>query len=377
MDSLSLVQTLSTKAISHNARLISINFAFWLLITLISATQLYVRFQDSYEGGWPNFVWRQGVVWAGWAILTPFIFYIIRRIANDNRIKNGLIHVLYALAFTISYSLILSFLSALFFDSETPILEFIRQSLINGAAANLLVYLLIVAFSLLLQYYERAKTDKERQYQLDLEVQSLEKQLVEAQLNNLKAQIQPHFLFNSLHSIASLIRKKELPLATETIASLSDLLRVTLKNQEKNLITLEEEIALISKYLDVEKIRFGENLNISINLESNTRLFKVPAFILQPIIENCFKHAFQESALATLIISAELKENNLHLTVEDNGNTAANNYEQSKSNGIGIKNVKQRLNTLYKENASFTTRTKADGGTIAEFLITIDSNQYE
>lgn len=368
---------MSAKAFSHNARLISINFTFWLLITLISATQLYVRFQDSYDGGWTNFVWRQGVVWLGWAILTPFIFHAVRKISNDNRLRSGVTHFVYAIGFTISYSIILSLLSVLFFDSATPVIEFLRQSLINGAAANLLVYLLIVAFSLLLDFYEQAKLDKERQHQLDLEVQALEKQLMGAQLDSLRAQIQPHFLFNSLHSIASLIRKKELTLATETIATLSDLLRSTLKNQEKNLISLEEELALISKYLDVEKIRFGENLSISISANDEAKKAAIPAFILQPIIENCFKHAFHETTQASLTISASVAGKNLCLSVEDNGNGPSQNWEHTSERGIGIKNVQQRIHTLYQSQGSFSLTRKDDGGAIAKFQFPIETSLNE
>ncbi|OEK03418.1 hypothetical protein BFP97_18680 [Roseivirga sp. 4D4] len=365
------------KAQAHNARLLFINFTFWLLITLISATQLYVRFQNSYEGGWPNFVWRQSVVWMGWAVLTPFIFSLVSRVRSTNRLKNGMIHFGYAIGFTLVYTIILSTLSKLFFSPETSIFEFLQANLTTGTAANLLVYLLIAAFSMLIIYYQKAKLNKERQHELDLEVQSLEKQLLSAQLDTLKAQIQPHFLFNSLHSIASLIRKNELELATETIATLSDLLRATLKNQEKNLISLEEEMELIAKYLEVEKIRFGDTLRVKFHLDEKAKSTQIPAFISQPIVENCFKHAFHSMDNASLKISAVLDEDYLSLNIEDNGTDLSENTGKLSINGMGIKNVRQRLQTIYNGSASFSLSKSANGCTLAKFEIPIKSELHE
>jgi len=365
------------KAQAHNARLLFINFTFWLLITLISATQLYVRFQNSYEGGWLNFVWRQSVVWVGWAILTPFIFSLVSRVKAKNRLKNGLIHFGYAISFTLVYTTVLSFLSKLFFSPETTIFEFLQANLTTGTAANLLVYLLIAAFSMLIIYYQKAKLDKERQHELDLEVQSLEKQLLSAQLATLKAQIQPHFLFNSLHSIASLIRKNELELATETIANLSDLLRITLKNQEKNLVSLEEELELISKYLEVERIRFGDTLTVEVHMDEKAKNIPIPAFISQPIVENSFKHAFNSGDTASLKISALVNKNCLLLNIEDNGTALHENFQQSSVKGMGIKHVRQRLHTIYNGSASFSLSKNSDGHTLAKFEIPTDSELHE
>ncbi|WP_208506043.1 sensor histidine kinase [Roseivirga sp. E12] len=359
------------KVNSHSVRLLLINFTFWLFITLISATQLYVRFQDSYDGGWSNFVWRQSVVWVGWAVLTPFIFYLVKRIKNEHRLRSGLIHFGYAVGFTLVYSVILSVLSQIFFNPETPMLDFIKMNLTTSAAANLLVYLLIAAFSMLIIFYQKAKLGKERQLQLDLEVQSLEKQLLSAHLETLKAQIQPHFLFNSLHSIASLIRKNELTLATETIATLSELLRATLRNQEKNMISLEEEMELIAKYLAVEKIRFGDMLSIQVSIDEDAKNVPIPAFISQPIVENSFKHAFKTTDDASLKISAELSGSQLILLIEDNGSNLSGSWEQVTHAGMGIKNVRQRLSTVYGVSASFSLLESEKGNTIAKFEIPI------
>lgn len=360
---------LLTRIASNKKVLIAINFLFWLLITVISATQLYVRFQDQYDGGWFNFFWRQSVSWAGWALLTPLVFYTLQRINQENRARSITLHILSGVGFTLSYSLIFSVLSTIFYSPEISVLEYLRQSLVTGAAANLLVYMLIATFSLMLLYYQRSQIDRENKHRLDLEVESLEKQLLSAQLDTLKSQIQPHFLFNSLHSIASLIRKKELTKATETIAILSDLLRTTLKNQERNLISLEEEMSLINKYLQIEKIRFGDNLDIAYEMEGNTNEFPVPAFILQPLVENCFKHAFKNRESGKLIIHSNLHNEQLELSVADNGEGF--NYEKvaNSRSSLGIENVKLRLEKLYHHSASLLLNENNMGGITAQLKI--------
>lgn len=360
---------LLTRIATNKKLLIAINFLFWLVITIISATQLYVRFQGQYDGGWFNFFWRQAVSWAGWALLTPLIFYTLPRINQDGRTKNVLFHVVSALAFTLGYSVIFALLSPIFYDAEVTVWEYLQQNLITGTAANLLVYMLIATFSLMLVYYQRSQTDRENKHKLDLEVASLERQLISAQLDTLKSQIQPHFLFNSLHSIASLIRKNELSKATETIAILSDLLRVTLKNQERNLISLEEEISLINKYLRIEKIRFGESLDVSFKLDDGTNDFPVPAFILQPLVENCFKHAFKNRESGKLIIESSLLNEGLTLSVIDNGEGISNAKPETSRASLGVKNVKQRLEKLYHHSASFLMKENDMGGITAQLQI--------
>lgn len=360
---------LLTRIAANKKLLIAINFLFWLVIATISATQLYVRFQGQYDGGWLNFFWRQAVSWAGWALLTPLIFYALPKIQYGKQFKSILLHILTALAFTFGYSLIFAGISPLFYDAEVTVWEYLQQNLITGTAANLLVYLLIASFSFMLVYYQRSQADREKKHKLDLEVSVLERQLMSAQLETLKSQIQPHFLFNSLHSIASLIRKNETAKATQTIAILSELLRATLKNQERNLISLEEEISLIDKYLQIEKVRFGEKLDISYELDESATNFPVPAFILQPLVENCFKHAFKNRENGKLIIQSNLNKEGLQLSVTDNGKGKADEKTSKTRTTIGIENVRQRLEKLYHQSASFLLKENDLGGMTAQLQI--------
>lgn len=341
---------------------------------MVSATQLFVRFQGQYEGGWFNFFWRQAVVWVGWAILTPLIFSIVNKV-DHNQPRWKLIGTLTicALGFTLAYSLIVSLLSFVFFNSEASVWQYFNQSLITSTAANLLVYLLVAFCSLLVIFYQKSSIDREQRYLLDLEVKSLEKQLVTAQLDTLKSQIRPHFLFNALHSVASLIRKEELDKAIQTLAVLSDLLRATLKNQDKNLISLEEELELTQKYLEIEKIRFGQNLKVDFNISKSSPNALVPAFILQPLVENCFKHAFKDRNEGSLSIDASIDKSLLHLYVIDNGDGLKHNLSDTE-NHMGIRNVKLRLNKLYKNTASFLLQPNQDGGATASLIIPVQQS---
>jgi len=351
--------------------LIAVNLVFWLAITVISATQLFVRFQGQYDGGWFNFFWRQAVVWVGWAALTPLVYQAIIRINNRlARWKVVVVHITSALLFTLTYALILSLLSTVFFSADASVWQYLSQNLTTGTAANLLVYLLIAFCSLLVVYYQKSLNDREQRYQLDLEVKSLEKQLISAQLDALKSQIRPHFLFNTLHSIASLIRTEELDKATETLAILSDLLRATLNNQEKDLISLKEELEFIQKYLQIEKIRFGESMQIDYQLAEGTSSALVPAFILQPLVENCFKHAFKDRETGSLTIQSQLDEHTLELTISDNG-IGLSGPSPNENHHLGISNVKSRLNKLYQQSATLLLAENPGGGTIASLRIPV------
>jgi LytS/YehU family sensor histidine kinase len=178
----------------------------------------------------------------------------------------------------------------------------------------------------------------------------------EIELNALKNQINPHFLFNSLNSVSSLtITSPEK--AQEMIIKLSEYLRYSLSNEKQQITTLKTELENIRLYLDIEKIRFGDRLRFQFNCSDEALKTSIPAMILQPLFENAIKHGVYESTeTISVVLDAEKVEENLLLALKNDFDETA---KSTKGEGIGLKNVQERLFLIYKKN-NLITLTKTE-----------------
>jgi sensor histidine kinase YesM len=199
-------------------------------------------------------------------------------------------------------------------------------------------------------------------------IASLEAQANMAQLNALRYQLNPHFLFNTLNSVASLISKKMGAEAETMVVSLSDFLRSTLRMDSGREITLEEEIKLQSLYLDIEKIRFPQRLKVTIDVPEQLRSACVPNLITQPLIENAIKHGVgRSSAPVHLEVIARDWGSKLSLEIRDDGGNARDAARSGTQ--VGLRNVADRLQLRYGGDASFTAGKREGGGFSARILI--------
>ncbi|MFP4470375.1 MAG: sensor histidine kinase [Bacteroidales bacterium] len=230
-------------------------------------------------------------------------------------------------------------LSTLFSENQMY-QEFLSTSLPWRFVYFILIYAVIVMIYYLINYY--------RNYQDKLLEEAQLKQAVqESELNLLKSQINPHFLFNSLNSIHSLIMADP-DKASEMILELSDFLRYTVRRDENEQVTLKDELANIQRYLDIEKIRFGKRVVVEDEIDNSCLERKIPNMILQPIYENAIKHGVNESTDAVVITTkCAIERDELHITISNNyspGNISR------KGKGIGIENIKKRLFLHFKRN---------------------------
>ncbi len=171
----------------------------------------------------------------------------------------------------------------------------------------------------------------------------------DAELKALKAQINPHFLFNSLNSISALTSKDPAK-AQEMCILLADFLRMTLGLGEKTLVPLREELELLQRFLAIERVRFGERLQADAHVEAQAQACLLPPLILQPLVENAIIHGIAGlSAGGTVRLSAECNGGQLHLTIE---NSVDPDAAPSRKGGLGLANVRQRLETRYGKEAS-------------------------
>jgi two-component system LytT family sensor kinase len=194
--------------------------------------------------------------------------------------------------------------------------------------------------------------------------------LLEARLEALQRQINPHFLFNTLNSIASLVRSKP-ELAREMIVKLANILRALLRDREA-FVPLEEELAFTDDYLDIEVVRFGEKLRVVKEIAEDTLEVVVPSMILQPLIENSIKHGLEPRISGgTVTLRSRLVDGRLLIEVEDDGvgiepggaTTAPVSGLVREGSGIGMRNVRERMQVLYGDDAQVEMVSRPGRGT--------------
>lgn len=218
---------------------------------------------------------------------------------------------------------------------------------------NFLVYFAML-FIIYTYYYFSIIRASERQKSL------LETQVVTARMNMLTSQLQPHFLFNTINCIIGLIdvdKKK----AQDTLVDLSTFFREVTKNSNVHFFTVSKEMVILNHYLEILKVRFPENLEITQRIEEEVLEEKIPAMVLQPLIENSINHGYENSTQNLLIEIEIWKEGDFIIIVVRNNGPLMTERQTVKQTGVGISNLRQRLENLYGLESSFTLQNRRDG----------------
>nr|WP_288933313.1 histidine kinase [uncultured Allomuricauda sp.] len=190
----------------------------------------------------------------------------------------------------------------------------------------------------------------------------------QSQLDNLAAQLNPHFLFNSLNSIKALVFENPKS-ARRAIDLLSDLLRSSLYEKEHATISIAEEMALVKDYVELEKLRFEERLNITFNIDNTLENFKIPPLSIQLLVENAIKHGIDKQLEGgTVEISVQKKYDHVVISVKNPGNLS-----KGKHKGVGLKNLNERLLLQYEGRAEFKVETPSENKVVATLMIPIEN----
>lgn len=340
-----------------------------IIIAGISSALLYLKI--GFTTPWPILFTVKLTVWLFWGCLCPIIFFLGRKFRIDkNRVVSMiLLHILISTTMVI----INLFFYALVFLILTNALS---SETLLPLFANLFIgqfewYFIIYWGILLLGYtYEYQVTLKDKEIQHS----KTEGKLVSAKLKSLKMQLQPHFLFNVLNMVASLVRQNESKKAVNAITGLSGLLRHSLLHKDEQWVPLDEELEFTLQYLKLEKERFGDNLILEIknNVQANVM---VPSFLLQPIVENAVYHGISKK-LGAKLISLRVSNDESHCTFTIfNEGPAIDDVITSKTGyGIGLTSVADRLVQLYGSDYTFELKNKSNG-VEARIKIPISSNQ--
>jgi len=230
------------------------------------------------------------------------------------------------------------------------------QTLFYGNVVDdiMFTYVPIIVAGHAVSYYQRFRARELRSSQLEV-------QLATAHLAALKSQLQPHFLFNTLHSITALMHT-DVRAADSMMARLSDLLRMSLDSSAQ-ITTLSHELEFVGGYLEIEKIRFSDRLKVVLDIAPDTLDAEVPHLLLQPLVENAVRHGVSRlSSQGEIRISASHDEQNLHLYITDNGPGLAEFPDHPAREGIGLSATRERLRTLYGEDQSIEIKNAPEGG---------------
>jgi len=333
-------------------------FGVWTLLGALSAARIVVTY--AYSGN--TVAWRRAFVialadWYAWALLAPAIAWLARRFAIERRswLRSLLMHLPASLFFSILKIVIESRLlqwfdpaPAQFYPVQFPSTLFTYYSILGA----------IYAFD----YYGKYRAH-------ELKASQLEAQLAQSQLQALKMQLHPHFLFNTLHAISSLMRR-DVEAAERMITRLSDLLRLTLENVGAQETPLRQELEFLERYLEIEQTRFRDRLQVKMEIEPETLDARVPNLILQPLVENAVRHGIAPRAAPGLIeISARRDEDKLELQIRDDGVGLPDNKRSPIKEGVGLANTRARLEQLYGADYRFDLSNQDKGGLVVSLTI--------
>jgi len=331
---------------------------FWLTIALISTQTLYIQLK--MEVPWGEIFIVKLAIWLFWGLYTSVILWAGRviRIEQRNHFKGLLFHLPFSV-----FSIALNAFFYAFFAWLVGVNSFEGVPLwgiFNGLFVALfewyfIIYWAIIILSYAFAFYQSLKSR-------ELEAVQLEAQLVTAQLQALKMQLQPHFLFNTLNTVASLVRQDQKPMAVEMLSDLSSLLRTTLLKKDEQQVSLTEEIAFLKNYLVLEKKRFEDRVKVEWEIAPETLPAKIPVYLLQPVVENAIYHGLSKQLVASrLWIKTQKRGDVLWLSVYNDGPTLPADFDLTFSTGIGLTNIVERLSQLYPDRFDFSIHNKAKG----------------
>ncbi|MFL6332494.1 MAG: sensor histidine kinase [Pyrinomonadaceae bacterium] len=334
--------------------------AFYTFLTLLFIPQVY--FYNSAAArpvSWGLAVGRLALANYIWAALTPLVFWLGRRLPVERPrvVRNLALHLPLSLAFaavqTLAYHAILG---AYFGDVAEAVMSVMRNPgfFLNFVTNGFVVYAGILAFNQAANY---SRKYRDREFRLQ-----------QAQLQVLRMQLHPHFLFNTLNAVAALIHENPRA-ADRVVTQLSDLLRLSLAGGQVQEVTLKEELDFLRKYVEIQRTLLQERLEVSFQIEPGALDASVPSMVLQPLVENSIRHGIASRARGGRVeVTAHREGGTLRLSVRDDGVGLAA-AGQNGGSGLGLSNTRARLARLYGSEQSFELRAGKGGG--AEVTLSI------
>jgi hypothetical protein len=315
-------------------------FLLWTALAVVFATQLYFA-------GLP---WSQALQWSiprwySWGLLTPLVFWIDRRLHGiPSPLARFALHVPLGVAFTL-LSIALRLATRPLRGSPWP--EDIGEFFFDRFYSDLMIYAVIAGVSMSRDYAAQVRQRERQTAELALQTADLERRLIESRLQSLRAQLQPHFLFNALNTISA-FTETDPQTARRLMGQLGDLLRASLTHANRPLVTLGEELTFLDDYLAIESARFEGRITVSVKADDDLLKVMVPSFLFQPLVENAIRHGVAPRVSGGRVeVAATRTGSTLTLRVRDDGNGLPVGWQFERNAGVGLRNVASRLEHVY------------------------------
>lgn len=352
-------------------------WAIWTFIGIVFTLQGYFM---SYRTERPMPFSEAAYIQMTWAYLfalaTPLVLFAAAKLPleRNNWVRNALLHIPISIVLSViatALGRVLIWLRYGYPAGRPLTFESITRFVVSNFSEGIGIYLLIALFSYAFRYYWQYREGQLRTLQL-------EAQLSQAQLEALKMQLHPHFLFNTLHSISALLRK-DTEAARRMITRLGDFLRLTLENSGAQEVSLQQEMEFLRCYLEIERIRFQDRLVTRMDVAPQVLDAKVPNLILQPIVENAIRHGINARSTPGIIeIQAKPHNGALRIQVRDNGPglPAHRSSEILFRRGLGLRNTETRLERLYGTAHLFDLANDPEGGLVVTLEIPFKNGSH-
>ena len=342
-------------------------FAIWTVIGLAFAGQLYLtQAEIGRPVNWRFALSRNLIDWYAFAVLALPVIWLANRIPlerGDWR-RRITIHAVASILFSVVWMVLRAVLAAAveLTPERTPLgfWTAFTYALVATFFFNVLIYWMVVSVAHTIRFYRR---DRER----ELRTAELETRLAQARLQALQMQLNPHFLFNTLHAISSLMHK-DVNAADRMLIRLGDLLRYALESTDEQEVPLRRELDFLDRYIEIEQTRFGDRLTITREIEPETLDAVLPNLLLQPIIENAIQHGIEPHARRGRIVLKSAREGNaMRLEIRDNGDGLPGGANPQE--GVGISNSRARLQQLYGDRGQFQLANAPEGGLVVSIIV--------
>jgi signal transduction histidine kinase len=365
------VETQRTTYARIGSRELLLIFAFWTFIATLSAVNRALDprgfgFQLSSPAGPIALEYIESWLWA---VITPAVFLLTQRFPIErSRLARLGVLLLIGIVTAIAVDLVMDFVRIEILagvPSRRPRVFSPTDAILRFRFVNqLLVYLAVLAAGYARNFYLRDLTRQREAVALEARAAELQAQLAAARLDALRMQLNPHFLFNTLHAVSALVERDPSGVR-KMIARLSELLRHTIEARGADEVPLRDELEFLRRYIEIMEIRFQGRLQVTVNAGDRAMEALVPNLILQPIVENALEHgASRASGQGEVTIDAKVDGDDLVVTVQDNGPGLA-----STEQGVGLTNTKARLDQLYGDPASLTLTSPSAGGVLATLRV--------
>jgi two-component system, LytTR family, sensor kinase len=347
--------------------------SIWLGIALFQATQTVIVMRaEGMHHSWLSLFTTLLLSWLPWTLATPLAVHLGRQfpLLSGRSAFTWLTHFSVCMGINVLAAAWTAGLEELLNPwakslNPEPFAPLWLDKAYNGLLQSVFLYSGILAVSYFLQ-------SRARLVHQQTETARLAEQLAKAQLESLRRQIEPHFLFNSLNAIAGLVREGRNDLAVTAVVSLSEFLRKTIQHHDRQEISLGEEVEYLEKYLEIQKLRFAERIQISLDVPQDLFSLQVPSLILQPLVENAVKHGIAKQARGGWIrVAAFCSNDSLTLRVYNDGPNLPQDWDTTES-GVGIVNVRARLKNLYGDRFKFVLHNQNSG---VEALLSVPLRQ--